>query len=78
MKEIADNKVLSLKMLLIDCIYQYARSRGITQKALAETLGTTQPRVSNMLRYDLGKFSLDTLFKYVYDLDIEVKVIIGE
>lgn len=78
MKQIADNKVASLKLLLVDSIFQYAQDKRMTQKTLAETLGTSQPRISNMLRYDLSKFSLDTLFKYVYDLDIRVKINVGE
>lgn len=67
-----------LKMRLIRTMEGHATQKGWSQKELAVMLGTNQPRVSNMFNYQIDKFSLDTLFKYVYDLDIKVEVQLGE
>lgn len=68
----------TLKGRLIEAVLCETKRMGITQKTLADLLDTTQPRVSNMLTGQLEKFSLDTLFKYVYDLGIKVEIHLGE
>lgn len=71
---IANNKADSLKLRLIDAIVTQMEAKGWSQKEVAVLLNTTQPRISNLFNYHLEKFSLDTLFKYVYLLDIEVNI----
>lgn len=63
-----------LKIRLIESIISETEKRGLTQKELADVLDTTQPRVSNMFHFFTDKFSLDSLFKYAYALDIRVRV----
>lgn len=73
------NMIDNLKNRLIEAIVKEARKENLTQKQLAVVLDTTQPRISNMFQYEIAKFSLDTLFKYVYALNIQTQVtIFGE
>lgn len=45
-------------------IYNIIKSRKITQKQAAEILEIDQPRVSDIIRGNLSKFSLDKLMAY--------------
>ena len=42
---------------------QLIESLGITQAAAAELLGVTQPRVSDLMRGKIDRFSVDTLIE---------------
>jgi predicted XRE-type DNA-binding protein len=64
---------LSAKARLCSEIVRYARQR-YSQKELAEILGEPQPRVSDLMRGKISKFSLDTLFKYAEDLDMNPEI----
>ena len=46
--------------------------RGMTQKAAAKALGVTQPRVSDLMRGRLERFSIDTLVDMLTQLGLEV------
>ena len=48
--------------------------RGLTQKAAANALGVTQPRVSDLVRGRIELFSIDTLVEMLTRLDVEVTV----
>ena len=48
--------------------------RGLTQKKLAELIGTQQPGVARMERDDYGKWKLETLEKVAAALDCRLKV----
>jgi len=64
----------NLKSNLIIAIHKTLNDKGWTQSEAASHLGISQPRVSNMLKGKLDKFSTDTLlemlFKLGYKLDI--------
>lgn len=77
-KTLCDNKIDSLKLRIIDEIDAKTNAEGLSQKQIAALLDTTQPRVSNLFNYQIGKFSLDKLFQYMYLLDIKVEIHIGE
>lgn len=47
---------------------------GWTQSEAAQRLGVTQPRVSDLLRGKLSKFSLDTLVNMLAALGEEVEI----
>jgi predicted XRE-type DNA-binding protein len=47
---------------------------GYTQKALQRKLGTSQPRISDLLRGKIAKFSLDTLAAYAELLGLHVEI----
>jgi predicted XRE-type DNA-binding protein len=52
---------LRLRSELMMRIKQLIGRRGLTQKAAAEMLGVSQPRISDLVRGRIDLFSLDTL-----------------
>jgi predicted XRE-type DNA-binding protein len=50
---------MRLRAELLTAVEQAVRSWGLTQAKAAERLGTTQPRLNDLLRGKIAKFSLD-------------------
>ena len=50
--------------------------RHLTQTAAAELLGTTQPRVSDLVRGRLDRFSMSQLLHFLTALDRDVQIIV--
>ena len=75
---IADSPGESLNMKLRTTLMHEIRIRvtaaGWTQKKTAQRLGITQPRVSDLLRGKLSKFSLDALVNMLARLGSEVEL----
>lgn len=57
-------------------IHQIITDRKLTQKQAAEILGIDQPKVSEIVRGKLSKYTLDRLIRYLRLLgrDIEIRV----
>ncbi len=49
-------------------------AEGYTQQELQNKLGTSQPRVSDLLRGKIAKFSLDTLVVYAELLGLHTEI----
>lgn len=49
-------------------------ARGLTQVQAAELLGTTQPKVSEVVRGQLAGFSMERLFRFLTSLGMNVRV----
>jgi len=77
---IADSPEEALNMKLRAKLIREIRAKvteaGWTQITIAEKLGVTQPRVSDLLTGKLSKFSLDSLVKMLARLgsDVELRV----
>ena len=52
---------MRLRSELLTAVEQEVRSWGLTQSKAAERLGVTQPRLNDLLRGKIAKFSLDAL-----------------
>lgn len=52
---------LRLRSELMIEIEDFVKASGLTQKEAAKRLGVTQPRLNDLLRGKIGKFSLDAL-----------------
>lgn len=52
---------LRLRSELMIEIEDFVEASGLTQKEAAKRLGVTQPRLNDLLRGKIGKFSLDAL-----------------
>ena len=50
------------------------KERGLTQGEAARLLGTTQPKVSDVVRGNLGRYSLPRLFRYLNALGMDVRI----
>lgn len=52
------------------------RSRRLTQAQAALLFGTSQPKVSDLLRGKLEGFSTDRLFRFLNALDCDIEIVI--
>lgn len=62
------------KAMLSIVIERAIEARGLTQAQAAKLLGTTQPKLSAVIRGQLSKFSLDRLFGFVTALGMDVRI----
>lgn len=71
----ADLSILILKSKLWSVLTKFITDSGHNQKQIAEIIGISQPRVSNLMKGQLDKFSMDffidalTRIGYKFDLD---------
>jgi predicted XRE-type DNA-binding protein len=67
---------MKLRVILITAIERRVKAKGWTQAEAARLLGVTQPRVSDLLRHEVGVFGLDTLINMAAaaGLNIEMRV----
>lgn len=52
---------LQLRSDLMSRIERFVRASGLTQKDCAARMGVTQPRLNDLLKHKIDKFSLDAL-----------------
>jgi predicted XRE-type DNA-binding protein len=50
------------------------KRRKLSQKEAAKLLGTTQPRVSSIVRFTLKEISLEKLMEFLTRLDQDVEI----
>lgn len=72
--ELPDAEERYAKMVISHVITQAIEARGLTQAEAAKLLGTTQPKVSAVVRGQLSGFSMDRLFRYLTALGMNVRV----
>lgn len=67
---------LFLRSELMSQIERYVRSSGLTQKECAARMGVTQPRLNDLMKAKIDKFSLDALVNMLghVGLRVEMKV----
>jgi predicted XRE-type DNA-binding protein len=73
-----DADELYAKATLSIIIGRMIRDRGLTQAEAAKLLGTTQPKVSDLIRGRLTGFSLERLFRYLNALGLRVRIQVSE
>jgi predicted XRE-type DNA-binding protein len=59
--------------LLLD-VRHYIQARGWTQAQAAAFFGETQPRISNLLKGEISRFSIDKLINMLARAGIKVRV----
>ena len=67
-----------VKAELVRQISEIVDERGLTQTAAARLLGTTQPKVSAMLRGHLDGFSMERLIRFLNALNRDVEIVVRE
>lgn len=65
---------LQLRSTLMTRVEQYVKRSGDTQAAAARALGITQPRLNDLLRGKIDKFSLDALVNMLAHAGMRVEV----
>lgn len=73
-----DAGALYAKATLSLIIARMIRDRGLTQSEAAELLGTTQPKISELVRGRLSGFSMERLFRYLNALGMSVRIQVRE
>lgn len=63
---------MRLRSEVLIAVEQEVRSWSITQAKAADRLGVTQPRLNDLLRGKIGKFSLDALVELSARAGLEV------
>lgn len=71
---VADNHLHDLKERAARELGQVIRARGWTQARTADYLGVSQPRISNLLKGQIDKFTLDMLVTMLVGLDRPVEL----
>ena len=72
--EPAEAQRLSIQSGLALALEQEIAARQWTQAEAARRLGITQPRVSDLRRGRLDKFSIDALLLYLARVDVPVRI----
>jgi predicted XRE-type DNA-binding protein len=62
------------KAIISRLIMKEIEARGLTQAEAARLLGTTQPKVSAVVRGQLSGFSMDRLFRFLTALGMNVRI----
>ncbi len=65
---------LHLRSELMSKIERFVRSSGLTQKECAARIGVTQPRLSDLLKGKIDKFSLDALVNMLGHAGMRVRL----
>jgi predicted XRE-type DNA-binding protein len=74
-REEAEN--LKIRSDLMIRLTRVIDARGLTQAQAAELLGVTQPRVSDLVRGKIDRFSIDTLVAMLGQAGVRVQFIVG-
>lgn len=74
---LADSEDLLAKAELARQIASIISHRHLTQAAAAHLLGTTQPKVSDLLRGRLEGFSIERLIRFLTCLDRDVHIVVS-
>lgn len=73
-----DADELHAKATLSIIVGRMIRDRGLTQAEAAKLLGTTQPKISDLMRGRLAGFSMERLFRYLNSLGMSVRIQVSE
>jgi len=57
---------------------EHIQRAGLTQKEAAETLGVTQPRISDLMRGKIDVFSIDTLIAMLSRAGVKTTIRVGK
>ena len=63
-----------VKATIALAIARTIRERELTQEQAGKILGLAQPKVSNLIRGELDKFTIDRLMRYMRKLDYDVTI----
>ena len=67
---------LHLRSELMSKIEHFVRSSGLTQKECAARMGVTQPRLNDLLKGQIDKFSLDALVNMLGRAGMRVRLLV--
>ena len=68
---------LKIRTDLMIRVSKLIEARGLTQGQAARLFGVTQPRVSDLVRGKIDRFSIDTLVAMLGHAGVRVQVVVG-
>lgn len=63
-----------IKSRIMMIIEQHIKKQGLTQQQAAEKMGVTQPRISDLTRGKIGKFTIDTLIDMLSAMGLQIEM----
>lgn len=73
---VADN--LRLRAEMMNKLHNYIEQQGITQEEAGRLMGITQPRVSDLVRGKVDRFTIDMLVNMLARVGIHVELVIKQ
>lgn len=70
----AEKKDFDARCMLLASLGEFIRNSDMTQAQIAEILEVAQPRVSDLARGKISKFSLSSLIEFLWKLDFDVSI----
>ncbi len=74
-REEAEN--LKIRADLMIRLTKLIEARGLTQAQAAAVFGVTQPRISDLVRGKIARFSIDTLVAMLGQAGVRVQIVVG-
>ncbi len=68
---------LKIRSDLMIRLSRVIETRGLTQAQAAEVFGVTQPRISDLVRGKIDRFSIDTLIAMLGHAGVKVQIVVG-
>jgi predicted XRE-type DNA-binding protein len=68
---------LKMRMDLMIRLGALIEARGLTQAKAAELFGVSQPRISDLVRGKIDRFSVDTLIAMLGHAGVKVQIVVG-
>jgi predicted XRE-type DNA-binding protein len=68
----AESRNLRLRSQMMTALRKFIEKEGLTQADAAKRLKVSQPRISDLIRGKISRFSLDTLVNMLTDAGLEV------
>ena len=68
---------LKIRSDLMIRLSKVIESRGLTQAQAAKLFGVTQPRISDLVRGKIDRFSVDTLIAMLGHAGVKVQIVLG-
>ena len=68
---------LKMRMDLMIRLSALIEARGLTQAKAAELFGVSQPRISDLVRGKIDRFSVDTLIAMLGHAGVKVQIVVG-
>lgn len=69
---------LKLRSELMIAVADLIKERGLTQQEAADLMGTSQPRISDVVRGRISQFTIDSLVNMLTTAGVPVELRIGD
>ena len=69
---------LKLRASLMQKIEEHIKDKNLTQEAAASLMGVTQPRISDLVRGKIDKFTIDMLVNMLSKANIAVSLVVDD